>query len=114
LLSTSLVVDGTLYVGVAPVVDSSPTGPEYIAAEAGILALSTETGERRWFQRLGFRPTTLAAVDGRSSPAAARPSPSCGTGHGAEGRGLRSPSERTGRLDGRSPASMRPRVDPNP
>lgn len=64
LLSAPVLVDGTLYVGLAPVVDSSPTDPKYDPDAAGILALSAVTGERQWFQRLGFLPSSLAAVDG--------------------------------------------------
>jgi outer membrane protein assembly factor BamB len=64
LLSAPVLVDGTLYVGLAPVVDSSPADPKYDPAEAGVLALAAETGDRQWFQRLGFLPSSLAAVDG--------------------------------------------------
>jgi outer membrane protein assembly factor BamB len=64
LLSAPVAVDGTLYVGLAPVVDSSPADPGYDPDAAGVLALSTDTGERRWFQRLGFLPDSLAAADG--------------------------------------------------
>lgn len=64
LLSEPTVADGTLYVGLAPVVDSSPTSPEYVEEEAGVLALSTETGDRQWFQPLGFLPSSLGVADG--------------------------------------------------
>ena len=64
LLAEPALVDGTLYVGLAPVVNSSPADPKYDPDEAGVLALSAETGERRWFQRLGFLPSSLAAAEG--------------------------------------------------
>lgn len=64
LLTVPTLVDGTLYVGFAPVVDSSPTEPEYVPEAAGVLALSAGTGDRRWFQRLGFPPTSLGVADG--------------------------------------------------
>lgn len=52
-----------LYAGVAPVVDASPTDPHVVDGEAGILALDAETGDPLWFQRVGFLPEEVAAVD---------------------------------------------------
>ncbi|WP_192918627.1 outer membrane protein assembly factor BamB family protein [Salinigranum salinum] len=52
-----------VYAGVGPTVDASPTDPHLVGDEAGVLALDAETGERLWFERIGFLPDDLAVVD---------------------------------------------------